>query len=77
MARLQRLWRLLWSIPAVLMFAGSGPQLVEHRAVLARIARSSIPRDRVPPATYSEHPTMGLVLGLIFRVLAFRRRNAA
>ncbi len=72
--------RLLWLVPAALLFAGAAHQFTEHRAVLARIARSEIPRAKVPPTVYGEHSGMALALaclGLVFVVLAFRRPEAA
>lgn len=71
-------WRLLWLLPAGLLFAGAGLQVAEHRAVLARIARSGLPRAKVPPTVYSEHSGMAVALaclGLVFVILAFRRRG--
>lgn len=62
-------------MPAVLLFAGAGQQFVEHRATLARIARSGVPRAGVPVTMYSEHSGMALALtclGLAFVILAFR-----
>lgn len=73
-------WRLLWLLPAGLLFAGAGYQIAEHRAVLARIARSGLPRAKVPPTVYSEHSGLALALaclGLVLAILAFRRRGPA
>ena len=68
-------WRLFWLVPASLLLAGAVHQFHEHRAVLARIARSGLPRAKVPPTVYSEHSGMALALAclsLIFVILAFR-----
>jgi hypothetical protein len=62
-----------------MLFAGAGQQIVEHRATLARIARSGLPRARVPPTVYTEHSGMALAficLGLVFVVLALRPRKS-
>jgi hypothetical protein len=49
------LGRLLWLLPAALLFAGAGLRIAENRAVLARIARSGLPRAKVPLTLYTEH----------------------
>jgi hypothetical protein len=72
-------WRLLWLLPAALLFAEAGYQVVEHRATLARIARSGLPRTRVPPTALTEHSGMALALtclGLVFVILALRPRKS-
>jgi hypothetical protein len=72
-------WRLLWLLPAALLFAGAGYQIVDQRATLARIGRSGLPRTRVPPTVFTEHSGMALAficLGLVFVVLALRPRKS-
>ena len=78
MGSLRGSWRLLWLVPTALLFAGSAHQFIEHRAVLARIARSRLPRAKAPLTSYSKHTGMALAcLGLGFVILAFHRPEAA
>jgi hypothetical protein len=70
-------WRLIWLLPAALLFAGAGHQFAEHRAVITRFAHR--PRAAVPPTVYGEHSGLALALaciGLVFVILAFRRPRA-
>jgi hypothetical protein len=72
--------RLLWLLPAALLFAAAGREVGAHRAVLARIARSHLPRAKVPPTVYGEHSGMAVALaclGLACIILALRRRRTA
>ena len=72
--------RLLWLLPAALLFAGAGREMVLHQKMLERMSLRGIPKSKIPPTQLGHHPSFALCwtcLGLIFVILAFRKQPAA
>jgi hypothetical protein len=68
-------WRPLWLLSAPPLAFGAASRFARHREVAAGIARSGIPRAKVPPTVFGEHSGQALAMlcmALVCVHLAFR-----